>query len=342
MKARDLRTLTLATVAAALLAAITLFTQVEGPELVLEDTRFFPDLVHQMETLKSVVVQEGTATASLDWNGARWVLREANNYPANQNSIAELVIGLARLEKLEPKTSKSELYRHLDLQDPEVPNSRSTQIVLIDSEGHEIANIIAGKLKYTLGGDERGTHVRVPSQPQSWLARGEIDVGADPADWLEQPLIDIPSSAIRQITVRRPSGEHLTIERNSSGTVDFDIRNVPAGRELASPSTPLQFAELLESLDIQDVSEAGNISFENDNTISVDVEGLDGFVMQIRMIELDGSHWIQFEGVTVSDEANEKFPSLGALKEKSQGRVFRVPQTQVSIYQKGLLELLEK
>src|ERR1041385_6452868 len=62
-------------------------------------------------------------------NGS-WAVVETGNYPAAQGKMRQLLLGLADLTLVEPKTERPELFARLDLDDP--ANGKATDIKLTD------------------------------------------------------------------------------------------------------------------------------------------------------------------------------------------------------------------
>src|SRR5690349_8983572 len=85
----------------------------------------FPNLVRDVDNLKSVVIHHAGETMSMDWDGKAWHFRERANYPADRDKINALLVRLARMTKVESKTRDPERYNRLELEDPAAKDSKS-------------------------------------------------------------------------------------------------------------------------------------------------------------------------------------------------------------------------
>src|SRR5947207_13700371 len=87
-------------------------------------------------------------------NGS-WAVVEKGNYPAAPDKMRRLLLGLADLSLVEPKTERPELFARLDLDDP--GNGKSTLVALQDRGGKRIAELVVGKTRHDrLGGGNDG------------------------------------------------------------------------------------------------------------------------------------------------------------------------------------------
>ena len=77
--------------------------------------------------------------------GGHWVVVEKGNYPADEARMRRLLLGLADLTLVEPKTERPELFARLDLDDPS--NGKSTLVALQDRTGKTVAELIVGKTR---------------------------------------------------------------------------------------------------------------------------------------------------------------------------------------------------
>src|SRR5689334_8684489 len=106
---------------AVLALGLAVFVALSQPRVISSDQAgevMFPSLAGAVEGLKTVVIRHKGGSISLDWDGKAWRYREKANYPADREKVTNLVVSVARLTKLEPKTSQPDRYARLDLQEP--------------------------------------------------------------------------------------------------------------------------------------------------------------------------------------------------------------------------------
>ena len=331
---------------AVFLAVVAIMQQPDVGSPDQEGEAVFPNLLVDLDRLKSVVIQERTDTISLDWAGSIWAVRESAGFPADEDKVAQLVIGLAQLVKVEPKTRLPDRYARLNLGDPETPESKGKQVRLIDVNGKEIASLIIGKRKYTLGGDEVGTYIREPGDPQTWLARGEITATATPRDWLQRVVTDIEESQIQRVTVIHPDGEKIIAAKEMPGDEIFLIKNLPRRAQLSSAYTADQYGRILSDLQLDDAASAEEVSFPPEKTVSVTVEGFGGFRVVLDVAKVDGKDWLRIATAEVQSRGGEESERWAArmadISKRSHGRVFQVPAYEVATMKQRMADLLKK
>ena len=80
-------------------------------------------------------------------DGDRWLVAEKGNYPANAAKISQIVLAMADLTLVEPKTQKADLYPRLEVEEP--GKGKSTLVSVKDKSGAT-----------TRAGDRRQTALR--------------------------------------------------------------------------------------------------------------------------------------------------------------------------------------
>ena len=145
-------------------------------------------------------------------DGDDWQVAQKGGYPADAGKVRRIVLAMADMTLVEPKTRKPDLYPRLEVEDP--GKGKSTLVTLKDKSGAALARLIVGKRRYDrLGAGNDGVYVRRPGDPQSWLARGSIDFSDDMASWLDRHIVDIPDSRVAKVSLTQPDGTSLMLSR---------------------------------------------------------------------------------------------------------------------------------
>ncbi len=328
--------------AAALLAVILGIVATRGqPRVEATDQAgqvLFPRLVNDIDKLKSVVIKHGGETMTIDWDGKAFRMRERNGYLVDPEKVQAVAVRLARLTKLESKTRMPDRYDRLDLGDPNVKGGQATQLTLNDAAGKPIADLIVGKRKFTLGGQEGGTYVRFPGDPQTWLALGELTVGSAAHDWLRPEIADIKDSAIKRVTVTHANGEKIIAVKGASG---FILENMPKGLEMVTASTAEDYAKLLDTLKLDDVAEGAKVTFPKDRTTTAVFEGVDGFQVTLDMFEDNGKYWLRLK-TTAPAGKDEDAKQIADLAARTEIWAYQVPQFAVVPLTKSMSDITKK
>lgn len=343
MKQKTVFALAGASALAAVFAIAAVMTQ---PRMETSDRSgelVFPGLLEQVqENLKTVTIRHAGGTISLDREGGGFRLRERANYPADTQKVVDLVVGVARLTKLEGKTNQPERYARLDLQDPSEKGSNAKQITLIDTDGKEMATLFAGKRKFTLGGKEGGTYIRLPNDPQTWLALGDINPGAAPRDWIVKDIANVPEAAVKRVTVTTPRGERVIAARGPDEM--FVIENLPKGIALESAFTAQEYSRILAGLQAEDVAAADQVPFPKDKTYLATVETVEGSTITVEMTEVGEQAWVKISAQPASGLGAESSAAqaMAGINARAEGRVFQVPAYKVAIMKRTLADLRSK
>ncbi|MDX2144172.1 MAG: DUF4340 domain-containing protein [Rhodospirillaceae bacterium] len=341
------------------LAAIAVGTQpsFEAPDAAGE--LVFPKLVSDINGLKTVTIRSKEGSYNLDWNGQGWTFRERDNYAVDEKKVNELVVRIARMSKLEAKTKVEASYERLDLnapdaKAPDLKDWRAKQVTLIDKDGKPMADLIVGKRKFTLGSKEGGTYVRLPGDPQTWLALGELNPGDKPRDWLKRDVADIKDKDIKRVTVVHPDGEKVVVAKDKPEDTTFKIQNIPKGMEPTSDFVADEFGRVLTILLLDDVEKAGDVILPADKTIKAEFEGFEGFKVFVDYAELDGKNWIKVrgeaaaspekpvEGTPAAESKTDWVKAMTELTQRGDGWVFEVPAYEVSALKKRMAEITKK
>jgi hypothetical protein len=291
----------------ALAVVIAGFAILNRPAIEASDfdgTLMFPDLVEDLNDLATVKIAHKDGAFTLNSTGDGWVFAERDNHPVQDDKIGELLIKLTRMEKVEPKTELPDRYDRLDLGTPEEKEDTRAKVVsLLDSEGDEIAALVVGKRKFTLGTDEGGTYVKEVDDPQTWLVTGELNPGARARDWLVREVSDIKDDDIARITITHPDGEVVSVYKNAPEDANYLVENIPAGQELRRDTIANDTGRVLSNLLLDDVAKADSVAFPEDQTIRAVFEGFAGFSVTVDLVEDGDNNWIRISGTAPSGPA---------------------------------------
>ena len=167
---------------------------------------FLPEIVLQIRDIADIHVESGKGHFDVRLvPGRGWVLPQRGNYPASFDQVRQILVGLAALQTIEPKTSRADWYRLVDVDIP--PRGNGVYYVVRDSKGHTISSVVLGKSE-DIGdpGGATGLFARKPAEQQSWLVRSVFAPKGDPGDWMEKSLVGVDRARIQEVDVTPPSG----------------------------------------------------------------------------------------------------------------------------------------
>ncbi len=89
----------------------------------------FPALLDNINDITTVVGVGAGETFTLVREGDRWVVSEKQGFPADQDKARQLILGMARLARIEPKTSNPDLYEKIGLDDIHAEDGTDTDAI---------------------------------------------------------------------------------------------------------------------------------------------------------------------------------------------------------------------
>jgi hypothetical protein len=293
-----------------------------------------PGLAGKLGEVASVGLKRSTLELTFVRDGDGWLVVEKGNYPA-AGKVRQIVLGMADLALVEPKTQKADLYPRLEVDDP--GKGKSTLVALKDKSGAALAEIIIGKRRYDrLGAGNDGVYIRKPGDPQVWLARGSLELSDQLSSWLDRRVLDLPEKRIAKVTLTQPDGTRLVITRTSPDA-EFTVEDAPDDAKFKSETATRQPAMALETLDLDDVKPVADMPVPEKDVFTASFVTFDGLTVDVRLFDRDNMHWIAVSatGTGAADaEAKE-------IDGKAGRWIYAVPSYKAAALKTKLSDLLE-
>ena len=257
MQKQGLILLAAATAALVVLAVVAIATGDLGVSRTAPGERAFPALAAELGEVASVGIARPPLTLTFVRDGEGWLVAEKGNYPAAAGKIPQIVLAMADMTLVEPKTQKADLHQRLEVDD--AGKGKSTLVTLKDRSGGPLAELIVGKRRYDrLGAGNDGVYVRKPGDAQAWLASGSLEFSDQLSSWLDRRILDIPQKRITKVTLTQPDGTKLVISR-AAPDAGFTVEDAPPDAKFKSETTTGEPALALETLDLDDVKPAAEM-----------------------------------------------------------------------------------
>ena len=195
---------------------------------------YFPALLARSNDVRKAIVKDPESTTTISNDDGQWVIEEKGNYPASIDKVRELVLGLARLQRLEGKTGNPDHYARLELGDVSDPDSTSKLVQLVNGSGSDMAVLIVGKEKRTQSGSfRRQFYVRSPGDPQAWLVEGLLPDLNGAIAWMDTSLLGPDWGDIRSVTIST-GADSWTVARDSTEKEAYTLEDLTPNEEVES------------------------------------------------------------------------------------------------------------
>ena len=277
--------------------------------------RLFPELEQKLNDITRIRIERSGSVYAVAKKDDQWQLPDKGGYPVLFERVKPLLLGIALLEKVEPKTDKPENYARLGVQEP-AADTGNTRINLYLTGDAPVASLIVGGIRGGLiTGGRDGIFARVSGESRAWLVAGNLELPQAEVDWVDRQIIHIKPKAVKRVTIRQPDGGSLVVERPRKGAPNFEVMNMPEGAVLKDGVELNSLAKTLAGLNMDDVlirSEAGLAEADAVAAVFETWEGL-----QVTAYTIEQGHTI-FAWFDVSNDTG--------LSSRLDGWVYQIPR----------------
>ncbi len=217
-----------------------------------------PALQGRLASVSALDVQiPGQPDLRLARKDGLWVLPAKADYPAAGLPVATLLRALADARKVEAKTANPELHGRVGLADKGSAEEQGTRIKL-ERGGEPPLELLVGKPAQ----QGNGQLVRLYGDNQVWLIDQAITLPANELGWLDRRVAGIPFASVRQVEITYPSGNRLTVYRDTAEEPNLKLKQLPKGRRLAFDAAANGMATLFAGLEFADNAPLAQVQFK--------------------------------------------------------------------------------
>lgn len=282
MRSKALLILVLLTVAVAVAAMLA---QRDTGEVAGAGEPLLPGLLERVNEVTTVTGIGAGETVTLERDGNRWVVPEKHRYPADQDKVRELILGAARLTRIEPKTSNPDLYSRIGLDDIHSTDGTAVQYSFKNANGDALAELIVGNSRLGRADPQTSEYfVREPAMAQSWLVQGKLPDTIGVIAWLDSEVVGVAQDRVHQVKVTHPDGAVVKVGKKKPSQRTFDLLDVPEGTEIDSKWKLGDLGRSLAGLDLDDVMPASQASVPEDGR-KVEMTTFDGLRITLRSVK---------------------------------------------------------
>ena len=287
----------------------------------------FPQLADKTDAIAAFVIKTAEESATISLNAQTgWTLPERDGYAAKFTEVNRLFQTMAELRKAEPRSALVKWHERLGLVAP-ADGGAGRVFDIQDAEAKSLATVIAGTAAGLPGeGGASSLYIRFPGDDQAWLATAPKDLStfsADPSDWLETEILDLPKDKIASVRLEPAGGAPYTVTRSTPEQANFEIADLPGELKLKSEASANAPVNALADLTLRDVSRADRIDFA-EGLSKAEYRTFDGLVVSVDHIKLGEDHWIRLSPSAAGDAEEAAVALADALKAKLDPWVFQI------------------
>jgi hypothetical protein len=285
----SMRTIAILAAALVVLLALVLTGQRSGTAPAGAGTALVPDLAAALGEIERVTIVKANneTVATLEKGPESWIVADKHGYAADAAKLRQALTALGEAKILEQKTATPELYGRLGVEDIAAADAAGISIAL-SAPGRELATVILGNAE-----GARYRYARRAGEAQSFLIDRNPDVPRAAAQWVESVIVDVRSERVREVTITHADGEVVHVSKASPELANFEVANVPEGRELSYPGVANVVGSALRELNLEDLEPAAEAAAEPATV--VEYRTFDGLVVRVTGIERNGESWITLE-----------------------------------------------
>lgn len=293
-----------------------------------------------------ISISNSTKTVTIALTDDIWRVVDKSNYPADFKKIYEFILSVLQIKPVQIVTEKKDYYDRFGVEDP--GDNSSTLISFLDKDKKDLLKIILGQQRTVSQGMPGGQYIRVFGKNQVYLITKELDASANPVDWLNKDIVDIPRKDIRSITVTAPQDEDKIVLTKKEQGGEFELDSLPDNKKI-NTAIVNSLSDGLTGLRYEDVfpkdSEAvKDLTFDTTYTATL----FNGSVYKVDVSQKDDKVYIKvaasYEAPTSEDEMQKadvkkaedviQNPAVVMQKVEEQSALFSKWIYQISSYRK--------
>jgi Domain of unknown function (DUF4340) len=258
---------------------------------------FLPSLETALNDVERVTITKAKneTIVTLERRPDGWVATNKNDYAADVGKLRQGLRALAEARILEKKTANAELYSHLGVEDVSGDKAAGVAVALV-AAGKELPTIILG---HSEGSKFR--YARRSGEMQSYLIDKNPEFPRGVGQWLDAQIIDVRGDRIREVTITQPDGQVVRISKATKGAANYDVADVPKGRELLYPGIANVIGNALRELNLEDVEPA--VASPPAKPTVVEFRTFDGLVVRAEGEKRGDADWVSFAASVDTEQA---------------------------------------
>ena len=244
-----------------LLAALSYYFVSTSKTTIEQEKNFIPELQSQVNDIDAIQISRNNQQISLYKKEDSWRIVEANNFIADANIVASLLLSLRKFKLKEKKTKNPKNYDKLSLS--ETGKHAATKIILSKS-GKIVSHVAIGKEAR----NGQGTYVKENLSSQTWLSQGNLKIKLDIKNWIVNSLFDVEINQIKSVAFNSTETESFFINKLTPKDQVFAIESLPEDKQLIQDYDLDNLANGLKKFTIETIHDITNLPLSSILTIT--------------------------------------------------------------------------
>lgn len=256
----------------------------------------FPGLGDKVNEAVEVSIQTNKETLTVKRGPKGWMIVERQGYIVPDDRIQKLMLALSDAKLAEAKTKMKDRYKRIQVEDPADKGALSRLARVKDKDGNILAELVVGRLNQDFGGVEGvGTYIRKPTEDQSWVASGRIQIPDEVKKLVKSEFMNVEAKRIQTASVVQPDGQRMAIKKIDQKEGKYQIVDLAPGAKIQYPIDVNNIGDGLEGLELEDVMAAGKIEFPEGKTVKTEYRTGDGLIVNVELVDKGGDKfWARF------------------------------------------------
>lgn len=237
--------------------------------------------------LVEVVAAGNRVIATMQRADGEWRLEQMHGYRADWPRLKTLLADLAQATVVETKTDNPDYYSRLGVED----------IAGEDAAGVLVSLTVGGSTTGVIIGNEPparlGQYARIVDETVSVQLDREIGVAMDVMAWVDDGIVDIDAAEVAEVEIIHPDAGRVLATKVSADQADFDLADIPEGRELTSTWAVNSLASVLSLLDLEAVYPADDSDWTE--AVRLRVLTFSGLEVIAETLEREGEYLLRLE-----------------------------------------------
>ena len=213
-----------------------------------------------------------------------WQVAERDGYRADADKVREMLVGLVRAERLEPKTANPDRFDRLGLD-----ADQGVTVTLEAGAGERITTVRVGRRRFA--GTNPRTFVLPDGEERSWLVSSLPSIGSGPVVWLDREVAEVARARLAGVTLTHPGGEVVRITRAGPADTNFTLEGLGEGEALTTPSAANAPATALLSVRADDVARLDAFEDAREAMVDARYHTFDGLTVDVALFTAGGETW---------------------------------------------------